>query len=78
MDNQMTIFDIEPSLKTPEAWECYKSCANYGKHMSEFSVGGDRCDYGFYMDGSSGNDIIQEVDKDSVVHFYCRYYKKGQ
>lgn len=81
MNGQMSLFDI-PGNETlaPEMWECMKSCVNYGKYVDWFPIreDGRRCMYGVHMDGTSGDDIIQEVGADQRVHFWCRYYRQKE
>ena len=76
MTGQTDLYSLFPEqFKPPELWDCMNSCANCGKYMGHFPMGGKRCEYGMHMDGTSGKDIYQEVDETSVVHFYCKYFK---
>ena len=68
---QLSMYDL---LSVP-LWKCVKTCQNYGKHMGTFPSGEPRCEYGFYKDGSTGDDMYQEVDERGHVTFYCKYYR---
>ena len=78
MNEQMTMYELFPeTVPNPGLWKCMETCANCGIYMDKFPIDrdGDRCLYGMYQDGSSGNDIYEIVHSDSTVSFYCKYYK---
>ena len=72
MEKQLSIYDLCPDIKKPSIWECMKSCANYGKVMDTFPLGGNRCQYGY---SKEVHPVVQEIDENQEVKFYCKYYE---
>ncbi len=76
MNGQMSLFDFKiENLRPPELWDCMRTCENANKHTDRFPTGEKRCLYGIQQDGTTGDDIYTEIDKDGYVRFYCKYYR---
>ena len=77
---QMDMWHFTLSMaKQPQRWECMETCKHSREHVDYFpGTDRERCRYGLYQCGTTGQDSYQELDLRGVVHFFCKFYERRE
>ena len=84
MGNQITLFDICPTLLLQPRWiDCFAQCRHFDSHPGwepDYFPGTKlrRCRYCNHRYGTSGKQFWEETDQHGTIQMYCKHFERKQ